>query len=86
MDIRRSVLAALDTTTGVLDRPKFAALALSGGDFALADLDLDSLSAYEVIMALEDEYAVNIAPAAVLSSHMLSDLIDAVTRAVTCPT
>ena len=51
MDIRRSVLAALDTTTGVLDRPKFAALALSGGDFALADLDLDSLSAYEVIMA-----------------------------------
>lgn len=82
VDIRQSVLAALDTTTGLMNRPDLAVIALSGGDFPLASLDIDSLSAYEVIMQLEEEFEVEIAPAAVLASETLSDLIAAVSKAV----
>ena len=86
MDVRRSVLAALDSTAGLMDRPTLAAVALSGGNFPLAALDIDSLSAYEVIMQLEEEYEVEIAPAAVLAAVSLSDLVDAVSKAVSRPT
>jgi hypothetical protein len=39
MNVRPAVIAALDKTSGLLDRPSLASLALSGGDFDLSELD-----------------------------------------------
>jgi acyl carrier protein len=82
MNIRQSVIAALDQTAGLMDRPSLAPLALSGGNFALSELDIDSLSAYEIIMQLEDEFSIDIAPTTIAAATTLDDLVDAVTRAV----
>ncbi|MCX7289381.1 MAG: phosphopantetheine-binding protein [Rhodobacterales bacterium] len=82
MNIRRVVIAALDKSVGLLDRPSLAPVALSGGDFALSELDIDSLSTYEIIMQLEDELGIDLPPAAVASTTTLDDLVDVVTRAV----
>ena len=81
MDIRNAVIAALDQTTGLMDRPSLASVVLSGGDFALAELDIDSLSTYEIIMQLEDALGIDISPAAIASTTTLADLVDVVTRA-----
>ncbi|MDB5657837.1 MAG: hypothetical protein JWS10_452 [Cypionkella sp.] len=82
MNIRQSVLAALDQTCGLMDRPSLAPIALSGGDFSLSDLDIDSLSTYEIIMQLEDEFGIDIPPVALASAASLADLVAAVTLAV----
>ena len=81
MDVRSAVIAALDETCGLLNRPQLAGQALSGGDFALADLDIDSLSTYEVIMSLEESLGIELEPAVIFSSVMLSDVIDAIAAA-----
>lgn len=82
MNIRQSIIVALDQTTGLLDRPALAPVVLSGGDFDLSQLDIDSLSTYEVIMQLEDEFGIDLPPASVASATTLCQLVDVVTRAV----
>jgi acyl carrier protein len=82
MNIRQSVLAALDQTCGLMDRPSLVPIALSGEDFPLSDLDIDSLSTYEIVMLLEDEFGIDIPPTAVASSTTLDDLVAAVTHAI----
>ncbi len=82
MSIRQSVLAALDQTCGLMDRPSLVPIVLSGGDFALSDLDIDSLSTYEIVMLLEDEFGIDFPPLAVSSSTTLGDLVAAVANAI----
>ncbi|AZL59566.1 hypothetical protein EI545_12410 [Tabrizicola piscis] len=82
MNVRPAVIAALDKTSGLLDRPSLASLALSGGDFDLSELDIDSLATYEIIMQLEDEFGIDLPPASIASTTTLCDLVDVVARAV----
>lgn len=86
MNARSIVIAALDKTTGLMNSPTLAPIILSGGDFDLSELGVDSLTTYEIIMLLEDEIGVEIAPATLISAKTLSELInsvDLITRAKT---
>jgi acyl carrier protein len=75
MTARAVVIEALNTTCGLMNRPELASVILKGGDIELDRLDIDSLSAYEVIMLIEDELDVNVKPTAVFNSRTLSELV-----------
>lgn len=77
MDVRKAVLDAIDTTCGLYDRPQFAAAAHGGGDLILSQLDLDSLSTYEIIMALEETLEIEIRPEVMFRSETLSEVVAA---------
>lgn len=82
MNIRNVVIEALSQTVGLLDRTSLAPIALSGGDFALSELDIDSLSTYEIIMHIEDELHIEIAPDTVMLAKTLAELISAIDHIV----
>ena len=75
MNPRSAVLDALNISCGLMERPEFASVILAGGDIALAELDLDSLSTYEVIMSVEEALGIDIKPEVVFGATTLSDLV-----------
>lgn len=75
MNVRNIVIAALEKTTGLMNSPTLAPIILSGGDFDLSELGVDSLTTYEIIMLLEDEVGVEIAPSTLMSAKTLSELV-----------
>ncbi|THD83097.1 acyl carrier protein [Aliigemmobacter aestuarii] len=77
MDVRKAVLSALDTTCGLYDKPQFAAAAHGDADLILSQLDLDSLSTYEIIMALEETLEIEIQPEVIFRSKTLSEVVAA---------
>ena len=54
IDVRDTVIRALDRSSGLLSDPELARLALGGHDLDLARLELDSLGRFEVMMQLEE--------------------------------
>lgn len=79
-DTRTAVLDALNTTCGLMERPEFASAIHTGGDIALADLDLDSLSTYELIMSVEEALGIDIKPDVVFGAVTLSGLVARIER------
>jgi acyl carrier protein len=75
MTTRMAVLDALNSSCGLMERPEFASVIHSGGDIPLSELDLDSLSTYEVIMAIEEALGIDIKPDVVFSATTVSDLV-----------
>lgn len=75
---REVVVAALQQSVGLMDRPHLAKSVLRGDDIRLEELDIDSLSTYEVILHIEEAFDVEIPPSSVIASETLSDLIQAV--------
>lgn len=78
MTSRSVVIAALHRTAGLLDRASLVPIVVAGGDFNLSELDIDSLSAYEIIMHIEDELEIELAPVTVMSAKTLNELVSAV--------
>ncbi len=59
-DIRASVVGALDKCTGALNVPDHARPMLTGQDFDLTRLEMDSLTVMEFILALETDLDLEI--------------------------
>jgi acyl carrier protein len=59
-DLRATVIEALDRASGFLTNPQLARLTLSGQDFDLDRLGLDSLTRFEALMELEDRLLIEI--------------------------
>ncbi len=75
MNVRDAVIMALDKTCGLMERSSLVKKLNSDQDFDLLELDLDSLSSYEVIMQIEDALEVDLEPSIVLSSQTFSELL-----------
>lgn len=73
--LRAAVIAALDRTLGLMDRPDTARAMLTGQDVRLDALDLDSLAAYEIVLDLEDALGRPVPPATVLQAETVAGLI-----------
>lgn len=59
-DVSGFVLGALDRVAPVLQSPERMRALGQGGDFALDDLELDSLSRFEVMMQIEDALGIEL--------------------------
>ena len=59
-EIRDVVVRALDEAVGILRDPAHGPAVLRGEDLKFADLDLDSLSTFEMLMFIEDELGIDI--------------------------
>ena len=58
--VREVVIGALHKATGVLNTPERARALLSGEDLAFSEIDMDSLSLFEVIMEVEDRFGIEL--------------------------
>lgn len=58
--IRDLVVRALDDAVGILRDPVRGPAVLRGEDLKFEDLDLDSLSTFEMLMFIEDELDIEI--------------------------
>lgn len=52
--IRKTVISALHTATDILNDPDLGQAVLNGADLDFDDIDIDSLSRFELIMHVED--------------------------------
>jgi len=60
-EARKHILAAIHSTSSVLDEPRFVGLATTlDMDVGFDDLGLDSLGAMEICMALEEKAGIEI--------------------------
>jgi acyl carrier protein len=75
MNARDAVITALNETCGLMERSSLVKKLHSNQDFDLVELDIDSLSSYEVIMQIEDALGVDLEPSIVLSSKTFSELL-----------
>jgi acyl carrier protein len=73
--LRDVVVAALNKATGVLNEPEMARQILSGADVAFADLDLDSLTMFEMIMEIEEQLGIEMNLDAVAEAKGLDEVV-----------
>lgn len=73
--LRAAVIAALDRTLGLMERPDTGRAILTGQDVRLDALDLDSLGAYEIVFELEETLGRPVPPATVLQAETVAGLI-----------
>jgi acyl carrier protein len=85
-DIRRIVIDALDAAVGIRGDPRFAGPVLRGDDVALADLEIDSLSRFEVMMHLEEVLGIELDDDEVAEAATLDGLVRHLARAVATET
>lgn len=81
-DIRRIVIDALDAAAGIRGDPRFAGPLLRGDDVAFADLEIDSLSRFEVMMHLEEALGIELDDDEVAEAATLDGLVRHLARAV----
>ena len=74
-DIRKIVIDALQLATGFLDDADTMKAILSRQDLRFEDLDLDSLSRFEVIMEIEDKLSIELDDDEVVQFATLHQLI-----------
>lgn len=74
-DTRSTVVAALQKTVGLMNNPVVAPQVLAGEDIDLAQVDLDSLGLFEVIMEIEDRLGLQLDADDVAAQPTLNALV-----------
>jgi hypothetical protein len=72
---RDIVIASLHKTAGILNDPRHARLLMAGQDVALAEIEMDSLDLFEVIMEIEDRLGLQLDADDVASQPSLHALV-----------
>ncbi len=57
---RDIVIEALNKATGILNEPEMARRILGGGDVRFDEMEIDSLSLFEVIMEVEERLGIEL--------------------------
>lgn len=73
--IRKLVVDALDQAAGIRANPAFAAALNAGDDIELAALEVDSLSRFEAMMAIEDALGIELDDDEVMAQQTLDRLV-----------
>ncbi|MCC6305437.1 MAG: acyl carrier protein [Rhodobacteraceae bacterium] len=73
--IRRAVVAAFDEIAGLLSNPEVGPALIRGDDVPLAGIELDSLTRFEIIMRLEEEFAIELDDDEVLAQTSVAGLV-----------
>jgi acyl carrier protein len=73
--IRALVIEVLDEVAGIRSNAAFADALRSGGDMALAMLDLDSLARFEAIMLIEEALGIELDDDELLEQQTLNRLV-----------
>jgi acyl carrier protein len=58
--LRKVVIEALNKASGALNEPEMARTLMSGGDVPFAELDMDSLTMFEMIMDVEEKLGIEL--------------------------
>jgi acyl carrier protein len=80
--IRRIVVDALDAAAGIRGDPRFAGSLLRGDDMTFADLEIDSLARFEVMMHLEEALGIELDDDEIAGASTLDGLVQHLARAV----
>jgi acyl carrier protein len=75
LPLRATVIAALDSVTGVMNQPDTARALMAGGDLLFDTLDIDSLSLMEMVMALEDALGIELDGDEVAATRSVDGLV-----------
>jgi acyl carrier protein len=81
-DIRRILIEALDDVAGIRGDPRFADAVLRDGDLSLADLEIDSLARFEVMMHLEEALGIELDDDEIAGAATLDGLVRHLSGAV----
>lgn len=73
--VRKTVFDALHTATGLFDNPTHAKAFFRNEDISFAELDIDSLSRFEMIMLIEEKLAIELDDDEVVSQGSLNTLV-----------
>ena len=79
-DIRKTVIAALDKSINVLRDPEIGPRLLKGEDVAFDDMELDSLSVFEVLMFVEEELGIELETDEIEDIETVNGLVDFLTN------
>lgn len=74
--IRDTVIAALNSATGVLNKPQFARPLMSGGDVRFDAMEIDSLSLFEIIMEVEERLGIELDADLVAGQESVCGFVD----------
>jgi acyl carrier protein len=76
--VRKAVVDALQSTTGILNNPNFSAAVLKGENVELDALGIDSLSMMQTLMLVEESLDTELNTELFADSSSLNDLVKAV--------
>lgn len=79
-DVRRAVVAALDEIAGLLSNPAIGPALARGEDVPFDRIEMDSLTRFEVIMRLEEEFGIELDDDEVLAQESVAGLIGFIER------
>lgn len=78
VQLRATVIAALDRVTGVMNQPALARTLMAGDDLFFDTLDIDSLSL--MVMALEDALGIELDGDEVAATRSINGLVHDLAR------
>lgn len=73
-DVRRAVVTALDEIAGLMSNPEIGPALARGEDVPFARFEMDSLTRFEVIMRLEEEFGIELDDDEVLAQDSVAGL------------
>ena len=73
--VRKAVLDALQMATGFFDNPSHAKAFFGNNDISFAELDIESLSRFEMTMLIEEELGIELDDDEVVSQGSMNALI-----------